>query len=607
MFKGSFKNVTNSEIHFQVSFDHLAKIELVSISLYKGKTLIKELENLNEKKFTNLEENTKYKIKITYLKEGKIEELFLETITLASPVTVLEQTFLTEDYYLDEKKEDLWITFDNSSNLNIKTIYINHQKTKIISKKNQTKYRVSLDLKHFYAKTKFKVTKIEYETQKVILSQDVKTNISSTKYILGEINAKSIKEKNASHYLLRSSDATFKLVLDNKSKYKIKAISLRINNEVQTFNENEIKIIDDENIEITYLSSKSWSSYLTVSVFEILYDNFKEKTVNKQITFVYTSLYRVKSLEVKNISSITDLQSLENGYIYRLTTDIDGSGFQWIPYEFVGVILGNGYSINNISIDFDDQRNAHDIGLFSEFKGVIERVSFNNFKINVKTDKTVIVGGIAGRSYRPLIMKNIKATNFEFNIINANEVTLGSLVGYQDKYGSFENIVIEDVKIIINKTNDARVGGILGFSDSYNVLKEALMHKLIINIEADSEVYLGTLMGYSYRNDIHRTLVTKSYLNVDTITGLFAYSESFIGAGFQTILHNIFLSEDVTIIKNKTENIINEENLVISDDLDKKSFYLKSLIFKEEDWYLANLNYSKQRFPKLKAFIKEGE
>lgn len=604
MFEGAFKKVTNNEIHFQAKFNHLDKVKVTGIYLYKGKTLVQELENLNDKKFTNLEENTKYKIKIVYLKDGKEEQLFLETITLASPLLVTEQSFLNDNYYLDQEEEEFVVTFENSNNLNIKAIYVNDLKTKIISKKNHSKYKVLLDLKGVYGENDFKVTKIEYESNKVLLSQDIKTDLVSKKYVLGEIKAMSIKEENSSHFLIRTSDAKFKLVLENKSKYLVKGVSLRINNEVHTFNENEINVIDAENIEITYLASKSWSSYLTVSVFEIFYDDFRGKVKGEKITFVYTSLFRVKSLEHHQISSIEQLQHLENGFIYSLTNDIDGTDFEWIPYEFVGVILGNGFTIKNITINFDEQKSSHDLGLFTEFKGVIEKVTFANFSINSETDKTLFVGGISGRSYRPVIMKNIHIKNFEFNIANANEVTFGTIIGYQDKYGSFENIVVDDIKIIITKINNARVGGLLGFSDSYNVLKESFLHKIIINVDASSEVYLGALMGYSYRNDIHRTLITNSYLNVDTETGLFAYSECFIGAGFQTVMHNIFLSEDVTIIKNKTKEVFNEEIVVLDYNLDKKDFYLQKLIFKEEDWHLANLNYLKKRFPKLKAFIK---
>lgn len=603
MFEGMFKKVTKNEIHFQIKFNPIAKVKLIKISLYKGKMLIKELENLNDKKFTNLEENTKYKIKIDYLYNQKEEHLFLETITLASPIVIAKIDFLDDNYYL-ENDSDILIKLSNPANLNIKSIYINDQKAKILSKKNNAYYKVNLELNNFSAKTDFKVTKIEYETHKVLLSQMIESKEFETKYILGDINAKSIKEENRVHYVLRDKDVTFKLMLDNKSKYKIKGVSLRINNEVNTFNENEIKIIDDENIEITYYASKSWSSYLTVSVFEILYDNFKGKTVNKKIKFVYTSLYRVKSNEVKQISNIEQLQNLENGFIYSLANDIDGKGFNWEPYEFVGVILGNGYSVKNILINHTEDNLVNEIGLFSEFKGVIERTIFKNFEFKINTDKNVFVGGVSGRSFRPVIMKNILISNFSFNIQKANEVTLGSLVGYEDKYGNFENIVMENVKIIINNVNDVRVGGLLGFSDSYNVLKETFINKLVINIESGSEVYFGALMGYSYRNDIHRTIVTNSYLNVDTTTGLFAYSNSFVGAGFQTVFHNIYLSDDVTVTMNKNKIVCDDDKIVLYNNLDLKDFYLSKLIFKEEDWHLANLNYLNNKFPKLKAFIK---
>ncbi len=604
MFSATFTKLTTTEIHLAIKIPPLTKIEIVHVSLFKEKKKISELTNLEQLVFKNLSANTKYKVKITYLIAEGLEELSLEAITRAEPIEIKDFHFLVEDYYLDYQENcQVLLTVNNPSEVNIKSVAINEVDCQVLSKKNN-KIKLQLPLASFAGKTTFKVTKVIYQSYKQTLFQDIKESPEQEKHVLAELIVCSLKEIKRAHYLLRSADVKFVLSLDNKSLYPIKAVSLRINNIIHTFSGPDLEVISPEEIIINYQSSKVWASFLTASVFDISYQDFNNKLITKNISYVYTSFYRVKSLETRSITTIEELQELENGYIYSLSNDICGKGFNWKPYEFVGVILGNGFTIKNVDIVVDEEKTKADIGLFSEFKGVMEKISFKDFNFYIDNEQSLFIGGIVGRSYRPLIFKNIEAINFNFKVKNANEVNLGTLVGYQDKYGSFENIVIKDVVVEIENVNNAKLGGIIGFSDGYNVLKEMFVYKFIGNIDAGGEVYLGALIGYGYKNDIHRSLVVNSYLSGNTTTGMFSYSDGFVGASHQTVFHNLYFGDDVTILTNKYHFQVLEKELVHFDKLDQQDFYLKQLIFKQEDWNVSKLNYVEGVLPKLIAFIK---
>ncbi|MBP5222806.1 MAG: hypothetical protein J6Z35_06570, partial [Lachnospiraceae bacterium] len=94
---------------------------------------------------------------------------------------------------------------------------------------------------------------------------------------------------------------------------------------------------------------------------------------------------------------------------YRLTADIDLSGFEWTPFAFQGTLDGQGYSILNLTVNetgqsleetFDGNMKVYDTvfsGLFDEMKGAaVSNLHLLNLRIDVETDKPCFIGGFAG-------------------------------------------------------------------------------------------------------------------------------------------------------------------------------------------------------------------
>lgn len=94
---------------------------------------------------------------------------------------------------------------------------------------------------------------------------------------------------------------------------------------------------------------------------------------------------------------------------YRLTADIDFSGFEWTPFAFQGTLDGQGYSILNLTVNetgqsleetFDGNMKVYDTvfsGLFDEMKGAaVSNLHLLNLRIDVETDKPCFIGGFAG-------------------------------------------------------------------------------------------------------------------------------------------------------------------------------------------------------------------
>jgi len=105
-----------------------------------------------------------------------------------------------------------------------------------------------------------------------------------------------------------------------------------------------------------------------------------------------------KQAEIIDVSTPDQLQNMESGKIYRLTQDLDMTGFDWQPYEFYGVLDGNGYAIKNLTIQKygivslpagnNESLQLLSYGMFSNFSGLLYRVVMENAEININISET---------------------------------------------------------------------------------------------------------------------------------------------------------------------------------------------------------------------------
>ena len=115
----------------------------------------------------------------------------------------------------------------------------------------------------------------------------------------------------------------------------------------------EIEMLSFNIIKLMYKGNVHDSNKVRVS--SITYGIIGSDYTTKTISDVSIDIYGVYSREIRNISSIEELQSMENNYVYQIVNDINAAGFKWIPYSFTGVLYGNDHIISNLAIAIEDE------------------------------------------------------------------------------------------------------------------------------------------------------------------------------------------------------------------------------------------------------------
>ena len=141
------------------------------------------------------------------------------------------------------------------------------------------------------------------------------------------------------------------------------------------------------------------------------------------------------------VNTVYDLQNVQNNLsgIFAVGRDIDatstakwtgGAGFLPIGNEsapFVGTLFGNGYSINNLSIN----TNSDDIGLFGFNDGYLANVTLANASISGGND----VGALAGRNQG--VISNSSSSGSV-----SGDTVVGGLVGLNWVYQPVDEVAL---------------------------------------------------------------------------------------------------------------------------------------------------------------------
>lgn len=146
-----------------------------------------------------------------------------------------------------------------------------------------------------------------------------------------------------------------------------------------------------------------------------------------------------------HISDATGLDNMRNDAAasYILDNDIDLASFDWVAFEFTGTLDGNGYSIQNLEVELNDE-NA---GLFSVLNGAsVKNLGITEAYIFCTTNG----GALAGKALSSTIEKC-----FATGEVNSGGLT-GGLFGFTE-----ESSVSECYTEIIVNGHD-HVGGITG-------------------------------------------------------------------------------------------------------------------------------------------------
>ncbi len=243
------------------------------------------------------------------------------------------------------------------------------------------------------------------------------------------------------------------------------------------------------------------------------------------------------------ISTPEDFDKLVNSSeTFRMTNDIDLSGIEWTPIvDFSGTLLGNGYTIKNLTITAKESN----VGFFSVLYGTVQNLCFENASITV-TSSNECVGILCGQFDGDEISK----ITVSGNVMAERCSYVGGIVGYTYKSG---DVSYYDLKNSANITGKDCTGGILGGikNDTYGSTSYTMEFSNLENSgEVNGSKYTGGVVGYLYgynsSGSSYSTVVSMSeFTNTGAVTGT-TYVGGLVGYGH---------SDDVTSsIMNSSNN-----------------------------------------------------
>lgn len=214
-----------------------------------------------------------------------------------------------------------------------------------------------------------------------------------------------------------------------------------------------------------------------------------------------------------SIKTADDLRQLSNSNgVFQLKNDIDLAGKDWTPITgFSGTLLGNGYSIKNLTIN----TSSSNVGLFDSMSGSILKLKLENVDIEVQggyENIGAICGSTSGSINGCEVTGSIKATKC---------TNVGGIVGQV----SSKNGGISDCKNAASVEGLDNVGGVSGYI--YTMFSFAFISNENI-ATVSGKNYVGGLLGCvapksvgwtEMSGDNYGDLVIKKCVNNGNVTG----------------------------------------------------------------------------------------
>ena len=206
----------------------------------------------------------------------------------------------------------------------------------------------------------------------------------------------------------------------------------------------------------------------------------------------------------KKVNASTASELEENvGTEFRLTSNIDLLGYNWIPKENSLVFDGAGFAISNLTIEAKQDN----VGFVSVNYGTIKNVIFQN--ANVKStfsdySTNSYTGIVAGFNHTAGNIKNISvigSSQCKGNDYNQNQFIsriVGGVCGLN--YGTISNC--------INKatvTNGSHLGGICGYNENNSIISCFNYGKIGTGNQLNKTAILGGICGES------KAIISKCY------------------------------------------------------------------------------------------------
>ncbi len=451
----TFKDITAGTYEIDGSYDQRnADNTLISynVSLYKGNELVKE--NIEKKiRFDSLDYYTDYTVKITYTfdltdangVQTKIAERSIKTL----PYIDVDSTMIVnkKEVYFDGDSATLRINVDNPLAVSVKSVIIDGKIYEVSD--SSTSRMILVDIS-------------DVGILEDALIEGFVVSADGVDYTVNEITSTAIDI----HIISKPVITSWALVNENfepleyitsgqKAYILISAEKLEDNTITDVylgfpygephdewsgprFHENDIKMLDGGRF---YVELRESDPVYFDSI-SVMYSNShieKGEVVNDQ--YDQSPCIKLKSNEVRYISTPEEFIAMENGYRYELTCDLDFSTVEdYSRNYFYGIIDGKGHSIKNYLI----MQNAVNegggyAGIFWELNGIMQNINFVGFTYTEKfssSESRNTATGVIGHLTDSGIIRNCSLDKTS-EFVTANASYIGSICGRND--GIIEN------------------------------------------------------------------------------------------------------------------------------------------------------------------------
>ncbi len=429
---------TETSVTFDIDVlddDHIGQITLIEI--YQDDTLIDTYDFDNDNWpnmfiFSGLIRNTEYTLKVTYiydLNDGVgIQEAYIlyNYPTLVETITVTDITILNPVNPMIGQAISVRITLTNPADIVIRSFVIDGQNISVIDENIKTTADIEFVPLGFKGGVYEVVLEaLTYVSYGKVLTQEISSLVSDNIVILGDIQFVNAYNLNDNIVALNHSNYLY-LEFDNMTDYDITEVVVNYSRNGQfTYLSHEIEKINQTTFRLEWRGGTSALSS-TVSVLSIEYGLPGDDVWNK--TFTNSTIFvTVYNDFIRQINSVADLLTLEDGYIYEVMGNLDLSLESWIPRNFNGVILGNGYRIDNLTIaEINENTDDQYYGLFGKLNGYVDDLIINSAILSIETSGYSYVGILAGEFYG--LLNDVRATGIL--TVNSSGARVGGLVGY---------------------------------------------------------------------------------------------------------------------------------------------------------------------------------
>ncbi|SES10285.1 The GLUG motif-containing protein [Gracilibacillus ureilyticus] len=231
---------------------------------------------------------------------------------------------------------------------------------------------------------------------------------------------------------------------------------------------------------------------------------------------------------IAKLRLMKDLDEAESIQHFKLVSNINMDGETWDPFEFNGVLDGNGFIISDVTIN---QPEGEDVGFFRKLHsdGKLINVQLSDISITGRN----CVGGLVGRNYGHIDHSFVTGSvigngYFIGGLVGVNET--GTLTNSNASGSVIGNNTVPDNPSSITMTSadsgttafifdpqagtGSGIGGLAGINYSGIVTDSNATNSVRGNIT------LGGLIGYNYYGTIDHSYATGSIIGNYTIGGM---------------------------------------------------------------------------------------